>query len=316
MSKKIVFDKDCYRSLCRDMGDDLPIFYRDWWLDAVCGQGEWEVMLYLEDPQVVAIYTIYSKRKGPFTYVSMPPLTKFMGPYMIKPFSQRKQQKILSKMVDALPRYIGFDQTMHYQVKNWLPFYWAGYHQNTRYSFVLPDIGDLDGIWKGISTDYRNNKIKKASEQLAMKYDLETDLLISIFAAPFERQQTTMPIQASTMKRLFAACAQHDCGQSFYIEDQQGEVHAALYLLWDKDTAYLLLSGESQQWRSSGGGVLLTWCAIKHASTVLRCHKFDFLGGMSENLERTRRQFGAVPRSYHYIKKWRGPFWWISHVRR
>ncbi len=318
MSKKIRFDKALYRIFCVEHGDKLPLFYRDWWLDAVCEDGDWDVMLYIEDPHIVAICTFFEKQKGPFSYVSMPPLTKFAGPYFVRPFSDRKKHRILSQLVAAHRSYWGFEQTIHYQTNNWLAYYWRGYQQNTRYSFVIDHIQDLDQVWSGMTADYRNNKISKAERSLSLHMDLKMDLLLRLFSAPFERQVVTMPVKDALMRRLISACDHRRCGRSLYLQNAGGQVLAAVYVVWDQHTTYLLLTDDwhAPEQRSSGAGIYLVWKAIQFASAEVGSQSFDFLGGMSENLERTRRQFGAELRPYHYIKKWRGLLWWRSYIKQ
>jgi len=40
-------EKEIYRALCRTE-DGLPLFSRDWWLDAACGEDHWDALI-IED---------------------------------------------------------------------------------------------------------------------------------------------------------------------------------------------------------------------------------------------------------------------------
>ena len=88
MSKNISLAKDVYREFCEKQGFDLPVFFQDWWLDIVCGKDDWRIAMYVEDPNVVAVMTYYVKRKFFFEYITMPSLTKFMGPYFLNLLSR------------------------------------------------------------------------------------------------------------------------------------------------------------------------------------------------------------------------------------
>jgi len=37
-------DKELYREFCQ-VEDNIPIFSKDWWMDAVCGEDNWDVIL-------------------------------------------------------------------------------------------------------------------------------------------------------------------------------------------------------------------------------------------------------------------------------
>jgi len=312
MSKKISRDKDRYRQICRsEVG--LPIFFQDWWLDIVCGK-DWEVLIYFEDPKVVAVYTYFAKSRYKFNYVTMPVLTKFMGPFFILDVDSRKEQRITTAFVDALPEYFGFAQTLHYQFTNWLPFRWKGYNQTVLYSYEIVGIGDLDAVWAGIDADYRNHKITKASQHCVVRTDLPTDKLFGILEEPFTRQNMESPYSRSIMVDLVSEAYARGCGKSFYSEDADGNILAAAFIIWDSERCYLLLAGERLESRKIGAGILTIWSCIKYASQDLKLEVFDFLGGMSENLERTRRQFGARQKAYFFVEKYHWLFQFLRTI--
>ncbi len=313
MSKKIIFDRDRYRSLCA-MEKNIPIFFQDWWLDNACTGGEWEVMMYVEDPHVVAIMPWFKKTKGIFTYVTMPPLTKFAGPYFLKDFPERKKHSILVKMVNAIPIFDGYMQTLHYQINNWLPFKWKGFNQTIYYSYVLPDVSDLAVVYKGISSDYRNNKFKKAADRVRIEEDLDRKKLYDICDRPFIRQGSKIPVSFQYFDNLLGASEERGQGKSFYAIDGNGVIQAAVFIVWDREATYLLLTGEYDQFRPWGSGVYTLWHAIQYANQHCPGHQFDFLGGMSEGLERTRRQFGAMQKPYHYLWKKKPFFKIVQHM--
>jgi hypothetical protein len=68
----------------------------------------------------------------------------------------------------------------------------------------------------------------------------------------------------------------------------------------------LLLAGENDFARKNGVGIFTIWHGIQYAAESLHISTFDFLGGMDENLERTRRQFGAKQIPYFLVERNRG----------
>ena len=306
MSKNISLDRDSYRKLCYNQGADLPVFFQDWWLDVLCGRDDWQVVMYTEDPNIVAVMTYYIKKKFFFRYITVPPLTKFMGPYFLRDFEHRKVQSILVRLLESLPRVSGFSQILHYQINNWLPYKWKGYSQTAYYSYTINNIENIESVWQNLDADYRNNKIAKAEKIYSISEDLDFDTLYQLTLQPFERQKIAIPISRTVLSELIAECEKQKSGKSLYAVDGEGKVVAVVYLVWDAKSCYLLLAGENELSRIHGAGIYLIWEAIKYASEYLAVNTFDFLGGMSKKLERTRRQFGAIQKPYFLISKYTG----------
>jgi Acetyltransferase (GNAT) domain len=94
----------------------------------------------------------------------------------------------------------------------------------------------------------------------------------------YERQGMSMPYSAEQIRRLDAACSARGVRRILLAEGVDGTPHAAVYLVWDAESAYSLMSGNDPHLRSSGAISLLRWEAIKFASQVTR--RFDFEGSM------------------------------------
>ena len=82
-----------------------------------------------------------------------------MGPYLIPEKRIAKHaHKVCAKLIEQLPKKALFQQNFHYNFTDWLPYYWAGFEQSTRYSYVLENLSDLEQVFNNFSADYRNNK--------------------------------------------------------------------------------------------------------------------------------------------------------------
>ncbi len=308
MSKKIKRDKRRYRTLCGNIY--LPIFFQDWWLDIVCQGHSWDVLLYEEDPNVVAVWPYAVKQRGRISYISMPQFTKFLGPYFLKDFPSQKKQRIVAQMLEALPNYPSYAQTMHYQLKNWLPFKWKHFSQTVYYSYVLENILDTGEIWNGIDSDYRNNKIAKAKDLVSIATRNPANHPYLIFEAPFRRKNMLLPYDRDLFMRIINEATTRNRGKVLWGISSDGEVLAASFIVWDEDyCCYLLATGENDRGRQVGAGVYTTWQTIKYASETLNLKVFDFLGGMAETVEPSRRKFGALQQPYFFIFRHK---WWIK----
>lgn len=309
----MILNKTQYTTFCREI--QAPLFFRPWVLDALCEAGSWGVVGIEKAGRVVAALPYYQKQKGPFVYITMPPLSKFMGPLLHPGFQKPDwETTILKELIEQLPPTAHFDQLFHYDRANWLPFYWKGYKQQTRYSYVIEGLHDLDGVFRGFSSDYRNQKIKKADASLRLLTDLPLQALLEVVEKTFQRQAIKSPYSFKVLSRLDAAAKNNTSGQAFFAVDELGNLHAAAYLMWDDRSSYYLVAGDDPQYRSSGAAVWLVWQLIRFTSQTLQLPRFDFLGSMIEPIERVRRQFGAVQAPYFYV--WKDHSWGFSAMQQ
>jgi hypothetical protein len=101
--------------------------------------------------------------------------------------------------------------------------------------------------------------------------------------------------------RLDEACVKRNARQIVAAVGPDDRVHAALYLVRDATTTYLLYGGTDAEFRSSGVNTLVVWEAIRRAAE--ESQHFDFLGSMIESVERVNRSFGAQQRPYLFVSR-------------
>ena len=302
--------KQKYRDFCKTE-PSIPIFSKDWWLDAVCGEENWDVVLVEKRGQIVASMPCYTQRKHGARFIAMPSLTQTMGPWLrtsnAKYANQLAEQKdLMNKLIQKLPPFDYFLQNYHYSITNWLPFYWQGFQQTTRYTYVLEDLRDAQKLWDGMLSNI-HTEIKKAQNRFRLQ--ILTDLGVGEFLAvnklTFARQGMKRPYTQDFVRRLDHACKAHNVRKIFFAQDTEGRIHAAAYVVWDKNSAYYLMGGSDPGLRNSGANSLCMWEAIKFASTVTK--KFDFEGSMIESVERFFRAFGARQTPYFHVSKISSP---------
>jgi hypothetical protein len=206
----------------------------------------------------------------------------------------------MTQLVEQLPHFAFFGQSFHYSITNWLPFYWQGFQQTTRYTYVIEDLTDLGAVWSQVRNNVRTD-VRKAEKRLEVSSDLSLDTLLGLNEKTFSRQGRTRSYTREFVFRLDSACVQNHCRKMFFASDAQGRVHAAIYIVWDQNAAYYLLGGADPELRNSGATSLLLWEAIQFASTVTLT--FDFEGSMIESIERFFRAFGAKQKPYFLITK-------------
>ncbi len=292
---------------------DLPIFLEPYYLDAVCGPEHWSAALAYRGNEVAAALPFFLKKKWCWQYVAMPPLCRFLGPYLLPEYrAVRHEMPLLRALVADLPPLAAFEQDFHYAAGNWLPFYWASFRQTTRYSYTAA-LTDLAALRANLAPDYRNNKLPKAAARVAIRRGGDLKQFYEVHNRSFERQGLRAPFSFALLERLNGALDTQGRREIFQAIDRDtGAPHAVAYVIWDGRSAYLLLAGEDPALRSSGAGVLLAWEAMCFALEVLRVPTFDFLGSMLPAIERVRRQLGGQPKPYFRIRKEWSLLWRIG----
>lgn len=305
-----------YTVFCENAAD-LPVFFQPWYLDAVCNDS-WEVVMIEKNNQILAVLPYFLKSKWQQQYVAMPPLCKMLGPYILQEFRNTKNEiEFYKKLITALPPNLkGFEQDCNYTFQNWLPFFWVGFRQTTRYSYQL-NINDLAVTYQNFYPDFKNQKIPKAATatqiQIIQAHENSGDLLAVFFDIhhkSFVRQNLPEPFSFSFLKNLDAALSKNQARAIFFAKDRSNNtIHSVAYLIWDKTTAWYLLAGDDPELRQSGAGILVAWEAMRFTRNQLNINQFDFAGSMIPSVERVRRQFGATPKPYFRIAKEWSPLW-------
>ncbi len=280
------------------------IFQQPWWLDAVAPNA-WDAVEISKGSQVVARLPYVIQTRRGMTYLTMPPLTQTLGPWLASSTAKyakqlARQKDLMTSLIEQLPSCDYFSQRFHYSITNWLPFYWHDFSQTTRYTYVLENLADRSQVWAGFQENIRR-EIRKAQKRVAVRSDLDIERFLEINALTFQRQGQNLPYSRELVRRLDAACAERQARRIFFAEDARGPIHAAIYLVWDENSAYYLMGGGDPELRNSGATSLLMWTAIQFAATVTQ--KFDFEGSMIEPVERFFRAFGARQQPYFQVTR-------------
>jgi hypothetical protein len=299
--------KDKYRTLCRTE-PSIPVFSQDWWLDTVCGEGNWDVMLKEEKGKIQAAMPVYLPLSG---IIIMPPFTQTMGPWFRPATSDTKYVTCLGQRQEAarffasgLKKYAVFMQNFHYKVTDWLPFYWEGYRQTTRYTYLLDNIKHTGLLWENMSPHIRRH-INKAKERhrLTVKRGVDKEDFLHVNALTFKRQGRE-PEHTGVLKRLLNVSAERGQGDIWGGYDEENRLHAAVFIVWQDSSAYYIAGGADPALRDSGAHALVMWEAIRAVSEYTTL--FDFEGSMLPGVERFFRGFGATQTPYFAISKGKG----------
>ena len=297
-------DKQRYNAFSRQQLD-FPIFLESWFLDAVCEGGYWDYVFVEKAEEIVAVMPYFFKKKPFFSYIAMPHICKFMGPFVMEKYRESLAvAEIYAQLIVQLPKTDGFNQNFHYNITNWKPFQKHGFQQTTVYSYVLNGLDNLEETYKNIIGDYRNNKIKKAKTALRLKENVSLETFFKIQKMTFDRQNISLPFSFAFLQKLDEVLRKKKSRLILAAIDDNEIIHSVCYLIWDKKSVYYLMAGDDPDHRNSGAAIFLVWEAIQITSKRLGLNQFDFLGSMIEPIERVRRNFGATQLPYFSISKY------------
>lgn len=297
--------KDKYRLLC-DTEKNMPIFSRDWWLDTVCGEKKWDILLIEQKGRIQATLPLYIPHTG---IVSMPSYTQTLGPWFAPSSPDTKyttelgrRQELCKCFTDELQHYSHFLQNFNYAITDWLPFYWAGYQQTTRYTYLLKNIRNEQAVWENMSPNIRRN-ITKAQKKhhITIKKGISVDEFLTIQAQTFDRQNIRIKEDTRVLKELISVCRKREQGDLWGGYDAQGHLHAVAFVVWQDHSAYYLAGGGNPAYRESGAQSLVLWECIRFVSQFTAL--FDFEGSMLPGVERFFREFGAVQTPFFTISR-------------
>ena len=265
---------------------------------------DFQILVYKENGRVIAGMPLpyYSTGK-----IRLPPLTQNMG-VLFADFSNikyvtrlDKEKKIIYEFINVLAREKkSYSMNFDWHFDNWLPFYWRGYEQTTRYTYVIDfSSKTLDQIWQDMDDRTRNSIRKAEKSSLRIFRTADVERFYEINKMTFERQKMRIPYSFEYVQKVYETFK--DNISIFEAIDSGGNTHAMNFYIADNRSVYYLMSGADPDFRSSGAQNSIHWEAIKHFYGKVKY--FDFEGSMIENVEANFRKFGCVQKQYFHIYK-------------
>lgn len=293
------FSKDLYRDFCQKA--NLPIFVQDWFLDTVCLSGEWDFVFVIEAQEVVGVLPYFLKKSFGFSYITMPVGAKYMGPFLLASKDNIKDQhRIYEKLIQQLPKVHNYEQHFFPDTSNWLPFYWEGYEQTTKYTYRLA-VENIAVLHRSFSEKTRY-KIKKAGKTLEVVTNLGAQVFHDIHQMSFDRQGIKPPLSLDTFLAFDSALAKHQSRKLFFAKDKEENIHAVLYVILDKDIAYMHFLGSNSLFTKSEAVLFIYWHAFQYINAQ-GIYLIDFEGSMMKNVETILRRVRSVQVPYFSIKQ-------------
>lgn len=271
---------------------EANIFHAPWWLDAVSADG-WHCAKVTKGGRLVGSLPYVVEQVGPLLSLTAPPLTHTLGPAIQVEGSkaesrQRSAQAIVGDLLDQLPSVDRMLMTLPPSMTDTLPFQARGWRVGIQHTFLLDCARPVAAIW-GDFRDKTRNLIRRAEERLTVIELLDPGTLITACGAHLGKQRPYYDLEL--IAAVHDAVAPRDQGRILAAYDQQGWLHAAIFVVWDKATAHYLISTRDDRLADPGAVSLLLWHAIQEAQR--RELEFDFSGVISAATAQFMMGFGG-----------------------
>lgn len=286
----------------------VPIYSQPWWLDAICGEDNWDVWLYKKGENILAAMPYYMEQRGEYKYITKAPLTQNNG-IIFKHDSNSKLQKKASleeKVIDSVNEWLEnkkidvYEQQYVHTFDNWQPFFWNGFKCVLRYTYIIEDTKDINEVISNFSAKLRND-IKKGIKNTKSIEELDNDVFYTEHEKIFEKQGLKCPFSKELWNKLYGVCKEHNSGKTLCIRNFEDKISSLAYFVWDEKYVYLLMGGSIPELSSENTFSYLVQKGIELANE--KGIGFDFEGSMIKRIAKAFRDYGGIPIPYYRIRK-------------
>ncbi len=313
---RLAENKQKYRELCAHERS-IQVYIQDWWLDAVCGESHWDVLIsYDKDQSIQGTFALHPSRKWGMRCIIKPQFCQNTGLWLNYPEELTNEKRLSFEkevcydLINQLEEYarehriLFAEITLDPRYTNWLPFYWRGFRQCTRYTYRILHLQERSN--EEILTSFDRSKrknIKRALEQTQLRAKtLTAEAFYRNHKYTLSCQKQAISYSKELFERMYQYASERKNSYVVCIEDQAENIHAALFIIKDKEVAYDLISTIDPNFRDSGASSLAVLKAIEIAQQS-GLETFDFEGSMIEGVENSFRKFGSLQVPYFYLNR-------------
>lgn len=235
---------------------------------------------------------------------SNPLFIKHLGvlyaPFAGKPTSRvSRERKAVAALIPALRATPGFDYYFSPGFVDWLPFYWQGYAQATRYSYRIA--ASMAGVWREQADSRLRNDLQRAA-RAGLRFESEASLaeLIALAQRTYRRRGAAPPFRETRLRAALRALVDHGLGSTACVRSNDGAVAAVALTLQDQRAAFLTITGYADETPAGATSLLLAGLIDRALAAGI---DFDFEGSMIQPIEAYYRGFGGLLTPYFRI--WR-----------
>jgi len=284
----------------------IPLMLQGRWLDAVCGEKNWDVALVTEEGEIIAALPFQNKRKMGLTQINTAPLTADSGPWLKKSAKETthgiiaENQEKIKVLIGELPAVDRINVKLSMEQKDIQAFLWEGFSGEVMYTYQW-ELSDLSTMIDSANRTVRKAWNKEVDGRIT-KAELNQGLPFLKAHHPHWSQEIEEAIE-----RLWEASLGLEC----WIYEVDEKPQSLVILVQDQETIYFLLSATKTSKEHSMAFYQLMKLLIKEK--IGKAKNIDFMGSQQKNLAHVFRALGALPQAYYRIVK--SKYRWMPWVK-
>ncbi|KGN89634.1 hypothetical protein HQ45_06420 [Porphyromonas crevioricanis] len=297
-----------YEAVYRHAASSLVApYFSPIWLDAVCGKEGWQSLTISFSSGHILLFPFYTPVSG---CLSQPPFTQYLGPLLIPSpratMSFADKRLAIEVLVEHFPQLDCCSFHTPPDFSDWLPFYWKGFEQTTRYTYILQlDSPDPLSSLQMEANQLLRRKLRQ-SERAGLSFVEGGSFsdLIAMVRLSLDRSPETAKLRyTDRLESLTQAMRQQDMGE-IYCCSKDGRIVASVFMVRGGTRTYYIAGGQDTTECKDA----LAYCLYRAICTQVSRNgilSVDFEGSMLRGVEFFFRSFGAVQTPYFAIRRGR-----------
>lgn len=279
------------------------IYHYTWYLDVVCPN--WSAIIVENKEHWNAVMPLPISQKMGIRYALQPQLTQYLGvlfrPQKGKQLTQwNNKKKWCEAVVQQIPKSIKFFKfTFAPQFDYPLPFHWAAYQLEVKYTYWLSLEPTAKQLIQGTDNSVRR-LVQKAKKEEYVIHKSET--IVDLIELSKVQKKFLTDKQYENLFKLWEVVKQENRGIVLKVYNKMGELQAGSLILKNRTSwIYLFAVSLNDKGKVNVSSFMLSE-AIQMAKKAGVAY-FDFEGSMIPGVERFFRNFGGNPVPYLFISK-------------
>jgi hypothetical protein len=175
-----------------------------------------------------------------------------------------------------------------------------GFQTYWKHTNIVQNIANLDTVYANFKPSVVR-QIRKAAQCCLLKSDISLQQFYQLNSFTFKSQGLKIPYTFELLNNINQYCQTHQNGQPLYAVMPNGDIAAALYLVWDNTSAYYLAGAYNELYKQTGAMSWLHWQAMQLAAQY--CNTYDFCGSSIPSIDKFAKNFGAVAHPILVVQK-------------
>ncbi len=286
--------KETYIKYCN--AHAVALFFTPAWHEVL--SGSWDVIHFTEG--TTTLFFIYHiEKKLQFKIIRNGFLTPYSGfLFTGKVATLETQQRLVSKVLHHLPSFHELHIDLHPKLDSQLSF--DDFHTEKKITNILT-ITDMQAVQDAYKPSLKR-QINKAIQTLSIEEIDDIGLFYQLHEKTFQKQNLKTTTPFTEFEKTWNHCKKNNCGQLLFAVDKKKNVHAALFLCYDHESAYYLAGGTDAAFYGSGAMSYLMHGSIKRSSEKGKTY-FDFEGSMLPPVNKFFSNFSPTEYPYLTISK-------------